>query len=92
MDEIYIQVYDAAEPSTIAWYNSTRTESYLMYNEDLWAENTYGDYLCGTPFKSVSAAKKAAKIAERLLGWDGAQRPKSKLFTMDDDGDLIEVK
>lgn len=55
-----------------AWWNEEKNgESYLFDGNDLEATNGFTDYLRGTPFNTVKAAKAAGRMARDLAIWDG---------------------
>lgn len=89
--EIYVQVCSGDDGSS-AWYNKTNREAYLMDGKELWCfDSQYGDYERGTPFKTIAAAKLAAKEAKNLATWDGMVDVKVNFWKYVN-GDLVRVK
>lgn len=90
--EIYIKLTDS-DNCTAAWFTDTGTEMYLVDGDELFAESSItGEiYARGTPFKSVVAAKAAAKEARINAIFDGMVDPKVSYWRMKS-GKLIETK
>ena len=80
MMEIYVRVH-SEDDGAVAWWNSNEIESYLMDGKDLWClEGPYGEYCRGTPFNTVKEAKRQARRAIELAGWDGMVDPKATFW------------
>lgn len=69
--EIYVQVVGKDDGSS-AWYTDTGSEAYLTPGRDLWClDSPSGDYMRGSAFRTVKAAKRAGREARDLACWDG---------------------
>lgn len=80
MMEIYVRVH-SEDDGAVAWWNSNNLESYLMDGKDLWCyDSPYGDYCRGTPFHTIKEAKRQAREAVKLAGWDGMVDPKATFW------------
>lgn len=80
--EIYVRVH-SEDDGSVAWWNANERSSYLMDGKDLWCFNSlygYGDYCRGTAFSSVKEAKRQARQAVDLAGWDGMVEPKATFW------------
>lgn len=89
--EIYIQVC-SHDDGSCAWYNETNKEAYLTDGKELWCyDSQYGEYMRGTPFKTIADAKRAAKEAKDLAVWDGMVDIKINFWRYVN-GDLVYTK
>ena len=89
--EIYIRVH-SDDDGTVAWWNSTEHESYLIDGKELWCcDSPYGDYCRGTPFHSIKEVKRQAREAVRIAGWDGNVDPKATFWRFVH-GKLVQTK
>ena len=89
--EIYVRVH-SDDDGTVAWWNSNERESYLMDGKDLWCcDGPYDDYCRGTPFHTVKEAKRQARQAVLLAGYDGDVDPKATFWRWVG-GKLVQTK
>lgn len=77
--EIYVRVTDDCG---YAWYTYDRNEGceYMTNGKELFADSPYGDYLRGSPCKTVTEAKRAALRARQLTYDDGYGVEKVEFF------------
>ncbi len=89
--EIYVRVH-SEDDGSVAWWNANSRECYLMDGKELWCyDSPYGDYCRGTPFSTVKKAKKEAREAVNLAGYDGMVDPKATFWRMVS-GKLVQTK
>lgn len=89
--EIYVRVH-SEDDGSVAWWNANNRECYLMDGKELWCcDGPYGDYCRGTPFSTVKKAKKEAREAVNLAGYDGMVDPKATFWRMVA-GKLVQTK
>ena len=91
MMEIYVRVH-SEDDGSVAWWNANDRECYLMDGKELEATTEWGEkYLRGTPFNTVKKAKKEAREAVNLAGFDGMCDPKATFWRMVN-GKLVQTK